>query len=120
MIRYLKFAFIAVLTLVLVTVALANSAPVTLRVLPEQMAGYLGWSWSVELPLFIVIFGSILAGVFLGFVWEWLREHKHRAAARSERRRRDELEREVSQLRTKKSEPRDEVLAIVEHGSPAR
>ena len=34
----------------------------------------------LELPLFLVIFGGIVAGLLIGFVWEWFREHKHRVA----------------------------------------
>lgn len=118
--RYLKFAWLAVLAIALVTIALANADPITLRVLPTQMAGFLGWSWTIELPLFIVIFAAILAGVIIGFIWEWFREHKHRAAAKSERRHRDELEREVSQLKTTKSSaPADDVLALVDRSGTA-
>ena len=32
-------------------------------------------------PLDLVIFGGVVAGVVIGFTWEWLREHKHRKAA---------------------------------------
>lgn len=119
--RILKFALLAVLAVVLVTVALANAAPITLRVLPETMSGFMGWSWSLTLPLFVVIFLAMTVGLLIGFVWEYFREYKHRAAARHERREKEELRREVTQMRSKnRQRGGDDVLALLEDGSVSR
>jgi lipopolysaccharide assembly protein A len=118
--RFIRFFFLGGLSIVLIAVALANRSFVTLRVLPEEMAGVLGLQWSASLPLFLVIFASIVAGVAIGFVWEWLREHKHRAEARSERRERERLEREVSRLSDAKASTGDDVLAMLEAPGTAR
>ncbi len=117
-----KYIFLAVLAVLLIVVALANSALVTLRVLPEAMAGFLGWSWQLTLPMFAVILGAIVIGLLIGFVWEFLREHKHRAAARSERREKDALKRENEQLRRgdRGTRRNDDVLALLEDGSVPR
>jgi putative membrane protein len=112
--RYLKFAFLGVLGLVLLTLALANRGAVTLRLLPEEMGSYLGVDWAVDLPLFIVVFGGIVAGLLIGFVWEWFREHKHRAAGAQARREAAKLEREVTKLRDTRASPEDEILALLE------
>ena len=115
--RYLRYAFLGMLVAVLVILALANREMVILRLLPQEMAGFLGFSWQIELPLFLVIVLGIAVGVIIGFVWEWLREHKHRAEARAERRERERLEREVDRARTGPVGERDEILALLE---PAR
>ncbi|SES00339.1 Protein of unknown function [Tranquillimonas rosea] len=116
--RYLRYAFLAIIAIVLITVALANRGLVTLRVLPESMSGFLGWSWEISLPLFVVIVGGIIAGLLIGFVWEWFREHKHRALARREHRENVELKREVNRLKQPgESRRRDDVLALLEDGS---
>ncbi|CAM5378776.1 hypothetical protein FALB51S_01858 [Frigidibacter albus] len=86
MIRALRLALLGLLALVLLTVALANRAPVTLRLLPEDAGRFLGLDWAIQLPLFLVIFAGILAGLAIGFVWEWAREAKHRSAASQHRR----------------------------------
>jgi len=112
--RYLRYGFLAVLGIVLVTIALANTAPVTLRLITDDMAGWLGITSSVQLPLFIVIFGGIIGGVLIGFVWEWFREHKQRAEATRTRRDKERLEREVSRLKEKDAETMDSVLALLE------
>ena len=112
--RYLRYAFLAVLAVVLVTVAMANRAPVTLRLMTDEMAGMMGVRSAVTLPLFLVIFGGIVAGILIGFVWEWFREHKHRAEAANQRRERQRLEREVDRLQEKSGEPKDDVLALLE------
>ena len=117
--RYLWYIFLALVAIVLVTVALANADPVTLRLLPEAMAGFLGFSWQITLPLFLVIFGGIAAGLLIGFVWEWWREHRYRAQMRAERRERQRLEREMSQMRPS-GRKGDDVLALLEDGSVPR
>lgn len=114
MIRYLRYAFLAALAIVLIAVALANRGPVTLRLMTDDLADVVGLNASITLPLFIVIFGGIVAGILVGFVWEWFREHKHRAEAVHQRREKDRLKREVSRLRETSATPDDEILALLE------
>ncbi|NEX47880.1 DUF1049 domain-containing protein [Rhodobacter sp. ETT8] len=112
--RYLRYALLAVLAISLLTVALANRAPVTLKALPDDLAAFSGLGWQIELPLYLVIFASILVGVLIGFVWEWFREHKHRALASTKTREVSKLERELAVMRDTKPEPQDDVLALLD------
>ncbi len=112
--RYIRFAFMAALAVSLITIALANAAPVTIRVLPEALEGFAGFSWSMELPLFVVIFMGILFGLVIGFVWEWLREHKHRAEAARRKAEVKELEGELRKVRRQNEKDGDEILALIE------
>jgi lipopolysaccharide assembly protein A len=115
MIRYLRLILLALLGLSLLTVALANRAPVTLRLLPDDLAALTGLSWAMELPLFLVIFAGIIAGVLIGFVWEWFREYGHRATASQKSREVARLERELAVLKDSTSvPPQDDVLALLE------
>lgn len=114
--RYIRYAFLAALAVVLITVALANRDPVTLHLLPAGLSGFLGFSWAVSLPLFIVIFGGIVAGVMIGFVWEWLREHKLRAKGKRAERAAVKLSAEVQSLKEKHAAPGDDVLALLDDG----
>lgn len=114
MIRYIKYLFLALLAVVLITVALANRDPVTLRVLPPDLAAVAGVGWSIDLPLFMVIFGGIGAGLLIGFLWEWLREMKHRSVASTKSREVARLERELAAMRDAKGQPQDEILALLE------
>lgn len=116
--RYLRFAFLLALALVLVTVAFANRDPVTLRLLPEDVARHVPWGWSISLPLFLVIFAAIVFGVALGFVWEWLREHHLRAEAARDRREKERLRSEVDRLRGTAAESDDDILRLLD--APAR
>ena len=120
--RYLRYLFLALLAVCLVILALANREPVTLQILGDGIAGWaplerFGIQNSIELPLFIVIFSSIVAGLLIGFVWEWLREHKHRRVASVKAREVDKLEREVVRLKGERNQNRDEVLAILDEAS---
>ncbi|AJE46050.1 LapA family protein [Celeribacter indicus] len=113
--RYIRYAFLAALAVVLVTVALANREVVTLHLLPADLAELTGLSFAVSLPLFVVIVGAIVAGLLIGFVWEWMREYKHRSAASTHRREKEKLAREVDRLKTDKAKKDgDEVLALLE------
>lgn len=115
MIRYLRIILLVLLGLALLTVALANRAPVTVRLLPDDLATLTGLTWAMELPLFVVIFAGIIAGVLIGFVWEWFREHGHRATASQKSREVARLERELAVLKDSTSvPPKDEVLALLE------
>ena len=112
--RYVRYAFYGTLGIVLLTIALANRGPVTLQLLPEEIAAFAGWNFSVTLPVFLVILGFIVLGLAIGYAAEWLREHKHRAAASEHRRERQRLEREVDRLKTPAPGSGDEVLAILD------
>jgi len=116
--RYIRYAFLAVLAICLITVAIANRDTVTLNLLPEDLSGFLGWSWSITLPLFVVIYAGIVVGVLIGFIWEWLREYRHRAEGAQARRERDQLAREVESLREQpNASTGDDVLALIDDAS---
>jgi uncharacterized integral membrane protein len=110
---FVRIVFLGLLAFCLLVLALANRDLVTLRLLPEDLASYLGVRFDVTMPLFVVIFLAIALGLLIGFTWEWLREHKHRAEARAERARRERLETELARVRNTRTE-QDEVLALLE------
>ncbi|MFV0512702.1 MAG: lipopolysaccharide assembly protein LapA domain-containing protein [Jhaorihella sp.] len=112
--RYVRYAFLGILGVVLVSVSLANRAVVTLQLMPEDLAGLLGFNFAMSLPLFVVVLGGIAAGLVIGFVWEWLREYKHRRDAGVKTRDVNKLKREVTRLKDRRPEHKDEVLAILD------
>lgn len=115
MMRFLRLLFLVLLGLVLLVMAFANRAPVSVRLLPDDLAAFSGIERSIELPLFLVIFAGILGGLAIGLVWEWFREAKHRSAAVQHRRQAASLEREVNRLREKDpAAPKDEILSLLE------
>jgi putative membrane protein len=114
MLRYLRYVLLAFLGIALLTVALANRTPVTVRALPDDLAALTGFGWQMELPLFLIIFAGIVAGLFIGFVWEWFREMKHRSVASTKSREVSRLERELAVMRDSVSTPKDDVLALLE------
>ena len=115
--RYLRYLCIAIFAVALVSVALANRAMVSLQVLPTEVSGLFAMNPSVELPLFAVILGSILMGLLVGFVWEWIREYGERASAAKTAREMRRLKRENEKLKSEKHEGKDEVLALLDQAS---
>ena len=79
--RYVRYLCIAIFAVALISVALANRAMVSLQVLPTELSGLFAVNPSIQIPLFIVILGSVLAGLLIGLVWEWIREYGERAEA---------------------------------------
>ena len=114
MTRFLRYLLIAVLGISLLTVALANRPLVLVKALPDDLAAFLGVTWQMELPMFLVIFASIVAGLLIGFVWEWAREHKHRATASTKTREVSRLERELATMKDATSLPKDDILALLD------
>jgi uncharacterized integral membrane protein len=118
MMRALRLLFLGLLAIVLIALALANRDIVTLRLLPAEAGSFLGYSWSVQLPQFLVIFAGVILGLLIGFVWEWIREARLRRTASRATRKANKLEAEVKTLRHEKDGPKDDVLALLE--TPAR
>ncbi|MBL9052152.1 MAG: LapA family protein [Tabrizicola sp.] len=112
--RIIRLLILGLIGLSLLTLALANRAGVNVHLLPVDLAALTGLSWSVEVPLFVAIFGGVILGVLIGFVWEWLRESKHRTSASAGSREVARLERELASLREAKAGPKDEILALLE------
>lgn len=112
MMKYLRYLVLLLIAIGLVAVALANREVVTLHMLPPDLAQLVGIDWTIRLPIFLVGFGGVVVGVLIGFVWEWLREHKHRAAAAAKAREVQQLKREVAQAAP--PPPKDDVLALLD------
>lgn len=113
--RYIRYVLLALLALALLVLAVANRGVVELKLLPEGLAGLFGLSWSLQVPLFLVLFGGAALGLAIGFLWEWLREHKHRRAATRGAREVTRLERELAVMRDSASVPaKDDVVAILD------
>ncbi|MEM6826154.1 MAG: DUF1049 domain-containing protein [Pseudomonadota bacterium] len=118
--RYIRYLFLAILAICLLTVALANRSLVTLNLFPDEIAEFAGIAPTITLPVFIVIFAGIVAGLLIGFVWEWLREHKYRSVAVTERRERVRLEHEVKELKGPEPTGGQDIIAILDKGAAAR
>ena len=111
--RYIRYSVLGLIAVSLITIALANRDPLTVRLLPDELAGLIGVSFEVTLPAFAIMLITVVVGAFLGFVWEWVREHKHRVDAAVNRRERQLLEEKFSNTLNTKNE-KDDVLALLE------
>ncbi len=109
--RYIKYLILAVFMAALVLLALANKEAVVVAALPEGLpyADIL----RLNVPLFAVIFASIGAGLFLGYLLEYFREHKYRRQAALKNREAAALAAEVSKLKKSNGSDEDDVLALL-------
>ena len=113
--RILKTLFWLVVAVILIVLGLANREMVELKALPEVLEARLGAVPDVELPLFLVILGSVALGLLIGFIWEWLREIPERQQARVQARELDNLRTELARRQAEAG--RGDVLAGI--GLPA-
>ncbi len=114
MMRYVRYLFLGLIIAALVIVAMANRQMVTLNVLTPELAELIGWNFSLTMPLFIVVFGGVGVGLLIGYLFEWIRESKHRAEVAKRQRQVKALSREVTNLKAEKHKGKDEVLAILD------
>lgn len=112
--KYIKYSFWLIVGLCLVIVGMANRDIVTLRAMPEALAGPIGISPDIQMPLFMAIFIGVGIGLLIGFLWEWVREHRMRAEARGMSREVSALKREVDALKDEKHEGKDEIVALLD------
>lgn len=117
--RFIRLLLVALLALILIAVALANRQTVTLSAFPANFGQYLGGQWTVDLPLFLVIFVAMAFGMLAGLVWEYLREGRIRREARAKGAEVARLESEMGHLRDRHAAHKDEVLVILDRPKAA-
>ena len=118
--RFVKILFLTLVLLALVFLFFANNDPVTLNLMPDALANALSMQNELTLPLFLVICGALVIGIVVGFVLEWLREHRYRAEAKTHRREATRLGQEVAAMKGRSSDTQDDVLAILDEADAAR
>ena len=118
--RTIKYLVLGLVALCLLIVGFANRELVALVLLPESIATFARFNASITLPLYVVVFGGFVIGLLLGFVWEWAREHKHRAEAVKQRREKTKLAGEVQKLKADRNTHDDDVLALLDKPGTAR
>ena len=111
--RLLRTLFLIFLAIILVVISIANSENVSLYLLPTDLSSLMGTTIFINIPLFFVFFSGIFIGLIIGFVWEWLREHKFRVEANLNEKRLSRAETELSEMRAKDNK-RDDVLTLLE------
>lgn len=94
----LKWALLVPVGILAVMLAIANRAPVELSFDPFGASDL-----RVAAPLFIVMFVSIMVGVVIGGTGVWMRQGRHRRAAREARSNAGRLQAEADRLRTRTS-----------------
>ena len=112
--KYIRYAIWAAIALALIVVALANRSMVELVLLPGVVAELSPFNASIQVPLFAVFFAGIAAGLVIGFLWEWLREHKHRAEVSRKKGEVHKLERELRRVKGERDKDKDDVLALLD------
>jgi putative membrane protein len=115
--RYIRYACIAIFAIALIAIALANRELVHIRLIPTEMAELFTVVPEVRLPLFLIIYGAILVGLLVGFIWEWLRESGHRRHESQLERENRRLERELRRMREERHQGKDDVLALLDESA---
>ena len=84
-----------------------------IRILPSELEGFLGDGMIFSIPTFVLFLCGVIFGLFVGFVWEWIREMKHRSASSRKSKELAKVENELSQLKRESGENEDEILLLL-------
>ena len=84
-----------------------------IRVLPSELEGFFGGGMIFSIPIFVLFLCGIVFGLFIGFVWEWIREMKHRSASSRKSKELAKVENELSQLKRESGQNEDEILLLL-------
>jgi len=95
-IRFLKALILLPVAILVVLLAVANRAPVTLSLDPFSQEAP---EFAFQLPLFAVIFAAIMLGVLIGGTASWLAQGKNRKTRRQLRRETRQLRYETERLK---------------------
>ena len=115
--RYMRYFILGLMSLGLIVVSLANREMVTLNLLPEALGALFNVNAKIHVPLFVSILSGVAAGLLIGFVWEWLREMKHRVAVKLEHKQVVLLKREVDKLKSEIPKAKDDILTLLDEVS---
>jgi uncharacterized integral membrane protein len=95
-IRFLKALILLPVAILVILLAVANRAPVTVSLDPFSQEAP---EFSTQLPLFAVIFAAVMLGVVIGGTASWLAQSKNRRTRRRLRREANQLRHETERLR---------------------
>ena len=84
-----------------------------IRILPIELEGFLGVGMVFSIPIFVLFLCGVIFGLFVGFVWEWIREMKHRSASSRKSKELAKVENELSQLKRESGQNEDEILLLL-------
>ena len=111
--RYIRVIFLTCLFITILTLAVANRELVDIRILPSELEGFLGGGMIFSIPIFVLFLCGVIFGLFVGFVWEWIREMKHRSAASRKSKELAKVENELSQLKRESGQNEDEIMLLL-------
>jgi len=86
---------------------------VDIRILPSELEGFLGGGMVFSIPIFVLFLCGVIFGLFVGFVWEWIREMKHRSASSRKSKELSKVENELSQLKRESGQNEDEIMLLL-------
>ena len=84
-----------------------------IRILPSELEGFLGGGMIFSIPIFVLFLCGVIFGLFVGFVWEWIREIKHRSASSRKSKELAKVENELSQLKRESGHNEDDILLLL-------
>jgi uncharacterized integral membrane protein len=93
---FLRWLILLPVFLIVIAFAIANRRAVIVNFDPFDLDTP---AVALEMPLFLVVFIAMLAGLLIGGLADWIAQGRHRRTARREKRHARKLEREVEKRR---------------------
>jgi uncharacterized integral membrane protein len=106
--KLLNWLLLVPLAILLILLSVANRQPTTLSLDPMNVEAP---AFSVELPLFILMFLILIAGILIGSFLTWVSQGKHRKALREKSYEANQLERKNDEIKKKASDGKSKEIA---------
>ena len=108
--RLIKTLFYLAIGVCLVVLGIGNMGPVDVYLLPERLVG--DQFALTGVPLAAVMLGSVMLGLIIGQIMEWLREGKHRRMSNDRGREVARLRTELANVKRQVNDPDDDLPKI--------
>ena len=96
MIRFIKYIILLPIMVVFAGFMLSNRHSVLINFDPFNSETPF---YAIELPLYLVMIGTMVIGILFGGIVDWLNQRKYRKSARVERNKNRKLEQESAKLK---------------------
>ncbi|MGI9482699.1 MAG: lipopolysaccharide assembly protein LapA domain-containing protein [Hyphomicrobiales bacterium] len=106
--KFLSWLIWLPVAIIFIVIALANKHKVTFSLDPTSQNDPI---FAFELPLFLLLFATLILGIIFGGIGAWLNQSKWRRAARDARYEMNQIRTEVSSLRKERGEESRDLIS---------
>ncbi len=110
MAKILKFLLLAPVAIIVLVLAIANRAPVTLALDPVTPADPM---FFLRAPFFVFLLAALILGILIGGIAMWFSQGKHRKSLRQVRGETQRIKTEMADIKSRNAAPANSTPALM-------